>query len=195
MGPSGRHDGDANFRVGWSVRFPAPRSPRKAMPPAKCRRLDPPLSRNLRDSGLVSLTPSVRHALLRVTAFQRSLCPARSLLPERFRGPVAPSATGTRPLSPAPGGWDGGTLPESRSRGKEGVCLWAGYGFGSGGFGLWFSHEFSVEASCRDDRGRVPRLGCSWAWPLAVGRWGTCRDGARQPDSWRASIRTRASDR
>jgi hypothetical protein len=68
-----------------------------------------------------SLTPSVRHSLLRVTAFQRSLFPARSLMPERFRGPVAPSAAGTRPLSPAPGGWDMGTLAETRRRFKDGM--------------------------------------------------------------------------
>ena len=32
--------------------------------------------------------------------------PAAVRLPERFRGPVAPSAAGSGPLSPAPGGWD-----------------------------------------------------------------------------------------
>ena len=66
------------------------------------------------------LTPSVRHTHSRVAAFQRSLFPARSLLPERFRGPVAPSAAGGGPRSPAPGGWDGGTLPESAGCFKEG---------------------------------------------------------------------------
>ena len=54
-------------------------------------------------------------------AFQRSLFPARSLLPERFRGPVAPSVADTAPLSPAPGGWDGGTLAESGWGFKEGI--------------------------------------------------------------------------
>jgi hypothetical protein len=57
----------------------------------------------------------------RAPAFQRSLFPARSLVPERFRGPVAPSAADANPLSPAPGGWDGGTLAESRQSFKEGL--------------------------------------------------------------------------
>jgi hypothetical protein len=56
----------------------------------------------------------------RTPAFQRSLFPARSLLPERFRGPVAPSATDANPFSPAPGGWDSGTLAESGRGFKEG---------------------------------------------------------------------------
>ena len=93
------------------------------MPPAECRRRDPPLSRNLRDSGHAApYSVGASHACSRVPAFQRSLFPARSLLPERFRGPVAPSAADTSPLSPAPGGWDGGTLAESdAARVKEGI--------------------------------------------------------------------------
>src|ERR1035438_6579054 len=59
--------------------------------------------------------------LLCVPAFQKSLFPARSLLPERFRGPVAPSAADADPLSPAPGGWDGGTLAESAGSFKDGI--------------------------------------------------------------------------
>ena len=73
---------------------------------------------------MLSLTPSVRRALSRVPAFQRSLCPAQSLLPERFRGPVAPSAAGTHPLSPAPGGWDEATVAESGLGFKEGIMRW-----------------------------------------------------------------------
>jgi Uma2 family endonuclease len=42
-------------------------------------------------------------------------------LPERFRGPVAPSAAGAGPLSPAPGGWEVGTLAESVGRFKDGI--------------------------------------------------------------------------
>ena len=99
---------------------------RKGHAPAIVPVRDPPLSRNLRDSGRrrdqASLTPSVRQALGR-PAFQRSL-PAAVLVPERFRGPVAPSAAerpsgqaqGQAPLSPAPGGWDSPRMPDPRER-------------------------------------------------------------------------------
>jgi hypothetical protein len=52
---------------------------------------DPPLSRNLRDSGGVCLplTPSVRRM---PAGFPECALPPAVLLPERFRGPVAPSA-------------------------------------------------------------------------------------------------------
>jgi hypothetical protein len=58
---------------------------------------DPPLSRYLRDSGLQPLTPSVRTSRLRAVRLSRDPCPSRSLVPERFRGPVAPSAAGCGP--------------------------------------------------------------------------------------------------
>jgi len=51
MAPSGRHGGDASSPVGSIVRVLTLRSPHKVLPPAECRRRDPPLSRNLRDSG------------------------------------------------------------------------------------------------------------------------------------------------
>ncbi len=56
-------------------------------------------------------------------AFQRSLIPARSLLPERFRGPVAPSAAEAfPPLSPAPGGWDATNMQETESGNNDGYA-------------------------------------------------------------------------
>src|SRR5579859_5840677 len=77
--------------------------------------VDPPLSRYLKDSGRCApLTSSVRLACSMPAGFPEIPDPAAVLLPERFRGPVAPSAAEqpsgqTReraPLSPAPGGWD-----------------------------------------------------------------------------------------
>ena len=61
---------------------------------------DPPLSRYLRDSGVRATPYSVgaNPSLARGSAFQRSL-PVAVLLPERFRGPVAPSAAGFAPRS------------------------------------------------------------------------------------------------
>src|SRR5438045_140734 len=66
-------------------------------PPAAASRREllvrgPPLSGDLRDSApwLQGLTPSVPRPH-RPQAFQRPL-PRAALLPERFRGPVAPSA-------------------------------------------------------------------------------------------------------
>lgn len=50
MAPCGRQAGDANFPVESTARFLTLGSPHKVLPPAKCRRRDPPLSRNLRDS-------------------------------------------------------------------------------------------------------------------------------------------------
>ncbi len=68
--------------------------------PAICRHGGPPLSRNLRDSA--AWPPySVGAADAGPPAFQRSLSPARSLVPERFRGPVAPSAAAEAALSRA----------------------------------------------------------------------------------------------
>ena len=97
-----------------------------------------PLCRgDLKDSGrfCAPYLVGAADAQTRRPAFQRSLIPTRSLLPERFRGPVAPSAAGTRPLSPAPGGWDAGTLAETGPRfkegfaGKEAVAVEAGNSF------------------------------------------------------------------
>src|SRR5690242_21486417 len=81
---------------------------RKGHPPAICADgTDPPLSRYLKDSGRrASLTSSVRQACGTPAGFPEIPDPAAVLLPERFRGPVAPSAADSGPLSPAPGGWD-----------------------------------------------------------------------------------------
>ena len=61
----------------------------------------PPLSDDLRDSVAVLTAPYSVGAVASVPrAFQRPL-PRAALLPERFRGPVAPSAGASPPLSPA----------------------------------------------------------------------------------------------
>ena len=76
---------------------------------------DPPLSRNLKNSRRAGrpLPRRCGRRVARLPAFQRSLIPARSLVPERFRGPVAPSAAEGTPLSPAPGSRDGRRMPET----------------------------------------------------------------------------------
>jgi hypothetical protein len=58
---------------------------------------DPPLSRYLRDSRIATpYSVGANPSLARGPAFQRSL-PVAVRLPERFRGPVAPSAAGYWP--------------------------------------------------------------------------------------------------
>ena len=85
---------------------------------------DPPLSRNLRDSGFPALTPSVQP--VSGPAFQSVPFPSQSFLPERFRGPVAPSAVGPyRPRSPAGGVWNEVNMAQGAAFGKAFIpALW-----------------------------------------------------------------------
>jgi hypothetical protein len=91
------------------------KTPDNYEPPAKrFRRLPrtawPPLSWNLRDSAeLPSLTPSVRIDIIRLS---RGSVADAVLLPERLRGPVAPSAA-AMPLSPAPAFLNADNMPDT----------------------------------------------------------------------------------
>ncbi len=94
-----------------------------------------PLCRGyLKDSapGPVGRTPYFFGAVgQRPAGFPEVSIPARSLVPERFRGPVAPSAAATKPHSPAPDARDGqehgasraGTQPRKSSRGAPAAVL------------------------------------------------------------------------
>ena len=126
--PCGRRTRGARRRAAWSSAAWASGSSGRAFsitgplrkghaPALGAGVADPPLSRDLKDSGRAGrpLPRRCGRRVARLPAFQRSLIPPRSLLPERFRGPVAPSAAEATPLSPAPGGWDGRKMPERAS--------------------------------------------------------------------------------
>lgn len=85
---------------------------------------DPPLSRNLRDSAACGLSPSVRRL---PAGFPEVLTPCAVLLPERFRGPVAPSATGLPLFSPALGHADLSYLRGARANRKRVVAVRRGF--------------------------------------------------------------------
>jgi hypothetical protein len=76
---------------------------------------------------MAPLTSSVRQTRRAPAGFPEIPDPAAVLLPERFRGSVAPSAAEATlgstprqaPLSPAPGGRDSRRMPETGAAGNE----------------------------------------------------------------------------